>query len=208
MPEPAPALALPLCQWATCDDTYAEPGSLYCKPHGRQARLEGAPWRRPGGDLPVTPPGDEQPEHGPAPRSHVGVTDAGELFDRPPPRPRREPPPLSAPAAVCRIDGCDQPPLAKTLTSRSNRWRNLCEQHYAGARRNALGHERRTQLEHVAAPSNGAPAPADLGEVIARPVSYTERAALLVELGAAVDDARGQLAAALAAWETAIADLA
>lgn len=255
--DPEPALSLPLCEWATCDDTYAEPGSLYCKPHGRQARLEGAPWRRPGAiaDAPPTPRSDEQPEHGPsplpepalegrrgsirvdfsgkplpltdavtgnetAPRSHVGVTEGGELFTRPAPAPRKPsapPPPPRDERVLCRH--CTEPALAKTLSTRPNRWSNLCEAHYTEARRNALGSRRREQLEAVLPAlgnENGNnPTPEIRPELRAPrggidysqppiPTAYTERAARLADIGAEIDELVAELQQAKARWAEAL----
>lgn len=190
----------PACEWVLCEDE-AEPGALYCKPHARQARQEGTPWRRPGVPIPprakpVDPSGAPLPPTDP-------VTGNETTFTAPPPAapPAR---PLSPDSPTCRF--CDEPPLERTLTSRSNRWRNLCERHYAEARRNALGPRRRAQLLEVLGPpapssGNGTAEPV---EVVAIPDSYADRAWELVDLGAEVDAARTALADALERWRRAV----
>lgn len=142
----------PACAWVTCDDALAEPGSLFCHEHSRAARAEGAPWRRPG----------------------------VEVERRPAPPEARAEPRLQPSQATCRRPGCDEPCLEKTIGSRSNRWRNLCDAHYREARLGALGARRREQVVAVSPPvaaANGHPA------------SYAARAAELLLIARELDDA-------------------
>lgn len=222
-----------LCGWVTCDDVDAVPGSLFCAPHGRQARAEGTPWRHPE-SAPPRDPGNLRAVPGETTRETIerGSRIQAEFTAPPPASPPARP--LQPAQATCRREGCTDPPLEKTLASRSNRWRNLCERHYQEARRNALGPERRAQLLEVAGPppmvepeepeATRDPAPtieptafppieldaarhpeAITGEV---PPSYGDRAAVLFELAAQVDDAQAELAAAIARWRAALAELA
>lgn len=220
-------VAVRLCEWVTCDDTPAVPGSLFCAPHGRIARQEGAPWRHPESAPPretpnppfLTPPpdGTSVPEPAVGPQELPPPIEAHE--------PARRGKPLQPARKTCRIPGCDEPCLERTTTLRSNRWRNLCDRHYREARHGALGPRRQAQVAVVAPASNGTvePHPRECLAVAARlqtqpcgtcewclthpqvgsviehvePArSYSERAAELVEVAQALDDARADAAEA------------
>lgn len=173
----------PDCMWVTCEGVESEPGSLYCKVHGRQARQEGMPWRRPGAPIPIRPTAKVETPSAPSPAEKPSGVRVGR--------------PLQPAMKKCRREGCDEPPLERTLGSKSNRWRNLCERHYAEERMGALGPHRRQQIEEITAPA----------AVRERPATYAERASRLNELAHELDAAAAAHERALEAWRAAVADL-
>lgn len=58
---------------------------------------------------------------------------------------------------LCRLDGCEEPALDKTIGSGSPRWRDLCEEHYE---------EQRAVGRRASASWRGAPTPEDVADLL------------------------------------------